>query len=34
MIIDPPPESCEARVITDAHALFDFFWTVEQKHPF
>ncbi len=29
----PPPEPCEARFIMDAHALFDVFWTVEQKHP-
>ncbi len=28
-----PPEPCEARFITDAHALFDVLWTVEQKHP-
>ncbi len=28
-----PPEPCEARFIMDAHALFDYFWTVEQKHP-
>ncbi len=26
-----PPELCEARFIMDA--LFDVFWTVEQKHP-
>ncbi len=24
---------CEARFIMDACALFDVFWTVEQKHP-
>ncbi len=28
-----PPEPCEACFITDACALFDCFWTVEQKHP-
>ncbi len=28
-----PPELCEARFITDARTLFDYFWTVEQKHP-
>ncbi len=28
-----PPGACEARFIMDAHALFDVFWTVEQKHP-
>ncbi len=28
-----PPEPCEARFIIDARALFDVFWTVEQKHP-
>ncbi len=28
-----PPEPCEARFIIDARALFDYFWTVEQKHP-
>ncbi len=27
------PEPCEARFIMDAHALFDVFWTVQQKHP-
>ncbi len=27
-----PLEPCEACFITDAHALFDVFWTVEQKH--
>ncbi len=27
-----PPELCEARFIMDARALFDVFWTVEQKH--
>ncbi len=27
------PKPCEARFIMDAHALFDVFWTVEQKHP-
>ncbi len=26
-------EPCEARFIMDAHALFDVFWTMEQKHP-
>ncbi len=26
-------EPCEAYFIMDAHALFDVFWTVEQKHP-
>ncbi len=28
-----PLEPCEARFITDAHTLFNVFWTVEQKHP-
>ncbi len=28
-----PPEPCEAHFIMDVHALFDVFWTVEQKHP-
>ncbi len=28
-----PPEPCEARLITDACALFDFLWTDEQKQP-
>ncbi len=28
-----PPEPCEACFITDARALFDMFWTVEQKYP-
>ncbi len=28
------PEPCEARFIMDARALFDVFWTVEQKHCF
>ncbi len=28
-----PPEPCEARFITDARGLFDYFWTIEQKHP-
>ncbi len=28
-----PPEPCEACFIMDARALFDVFWTVEQKHP-
>ncbi len=27
-----PPEPCEARFIMDEHTLFDYFWTVEQKH--
>ncbi len=27
------PELCEARFIMDVRALFDVFWTVEQKHP-
>ncbi len=27
------PELCEERFITYARALFDVFWTVEQKHP-
>ncbi len=27
-----PPEPCEARCIMDGCALFDVFWTVEQKH--
>ncbi len=27
-----PLESCEACFIMDAHALFDVFWIVEQKH--
>ncbi len=27
------PEPCEAHFIMDVHALFDCFWTVEQKHP-
>ncbi len=27
-----PPEPCEAHFIMDARALFDVFWTVEQKH--
>ncbi len=27
------PELCEARFIMDALALFDVFWTVEQKNP-
>ncbi len=27
-----PPEPCEARFIMDGCALFDYFWTVEQKH--
>ncbi len=26
------PEPCEARFIMDVHALFEVFWTVEQKH--
>ncbi len=25
-----PPEPCEARFITDARTLFDYFWTVEK----
>ncbi len=29
-----PPEPCEACFIMDGCTLFDFFWTVEQKHPF
>ncbi len=28
-----PPEPCETCFIMDARALFDVFWTVEQKHP-
>ncbi len=28
-----PPEPCEARFNMDGCALFDCFWTVEQKHP-
>ncbi len=28
-----PLEPCEACFIMDARALFDEFWTVEQKHP-
>ncbi len=28
-----PLESCEACFIMEVHALFDVFWTVEQKHP-
>ncbi len=28
-----PPELCEARFIMDGCTLFDYFWTVEQKHP-
>ncbi len=28
-----PPEPCEACFIMDVRALFDVFWTVEQKHP-
>ncbi len=28
-----PPEPCEACFTMDAHALFNVFWTVEQKHP-
>ncbi len=28
-----PPEPCEACFITDAHALFHVFWTVDKKHP-
>ncbi len=28
-----PPEPYEACFIMDAHALFNVFWTVEQKHP-
>ncbi len=28
-----PPVPCEVCFIMDAHALFDYFWTVEQKHP-
>ncbi len=27
------PELCDACFITDARALFNVFWTVEQKHP-
>ncbi len=26
------PEPCEAHFMTDVCALFDYFWTVEQKH--
>ncbi len=28
-----PLEPFKACFITDGFALFDFFWTVEQKHP-
>ncbi len=28
-----PPEPCEARFTMDVRALFNSFWTVEQKHP-
>ncbi len=28
-----PPKPCEAHFIMDALALFDYVWTVEQKHP-
>ncbi len=28
-----PPEPCEGHFITDAHALFHVFWTVDKKHP-
>ncbi len=28
-----PPEPCEACFIMDVRALFNVFWTVEQKHP-
>ncbi len=28
-----PGTVCEACFIMDAHALFDVFWTVQQKHP-
>ncbi len=28
-----PPEPCEGCFIMDGCALFDYFWTVEQKHP-
>ncbi len=28
-----PPGVCEARFIMYVHALFDVFWTIEQKHP-
>ncbi len=27
-----PPKPCEACFITDACALFDYFWTVENTH--
>ncbi len=27
------PEPCEARFIMDARALFNVFWTFEEKHP-
>jgi len=27
------PEPCEARFTMDVCALFNVFWTVEQKHP-
>ncbi len=27
-----PPKPCEAHFITDACALFDYFWTVENTH--
>ncbi len=29
----PPPEPCDACFNMDGCALFDYFWTVEQKHP-
>ncbi len=28
-----PPNPYEAHFIMDPRALFDYFWTVEQKHP-
>ncbi len=28
-----PTALCEAHFIMDASAVFDFFWTVEEKHP-
>ncbi len=27
------PRSCVMHILLDACALFDYFWTVEQKHP-
>ncbi len=28
-----PPNPYEAHLVMDPRALFDYFWTVEQKHP-